>query len=149
MTKNFNLQEDEKLCIFVTKDKKASYYFDNDLHRVFTGFDNKSGFEFLILDCILKIIKEIGSMTPRRFKIYLKPLSWNTQPKNKLKVNAEIIAQTKDIQDVWNFHLFVQEGLVWLKVLLNSSLNLQNTRTLRLSNHIPHMSFSIWDTYIL
>ena len=30
MTKNFNLQEDEKLCIFVTKDKKASYYFDND-----------------------------------------------------------------------------------------------------------------------
>ena len=100
MTKNFNLQEDEKLCIFVTKDKKASYYFDNDLHRVFTGFDNKSGFEFLILDYILKIIKEIGSMTPRRFKIYLKPLSWNTQPKNKLKVNAEFIAQTKDIQDV-------------------------------------------------
>ena len=99
MTKNFNLQEDEKLCIFVTKDKKGRYCFDNALLRVFTGFDNKRGFEFLILDCILKIIKEIGSMTPRRFKIYLKPLSWNTQPKNKLKVNAEIIAQTKDIQD--------------------------------------------------
>ena len=64
------------------------------------------------------------------------------QHKNKLELNAEIIAQTKD-EDVWNFHLSVQEGLVCLKVLLNSSLNLQNTRTSRLSNHIPHMSFSI------
>ena len=64
------------------------------------------------------------------------------QHKSKLELNAEIIAQTKD-KDVWNFHLFVQEGLVCLKVLLNSSLNLQNTWTLRLSNHIPHMSFSI------
>ena len=64
------------------------------------------------------------------------------QHKSKLELNAEIIAQTKD-KDVWNFHLFVQEGLVCLKVLLNSSLNLQNTRTSRLSNHIPHMSFSI------
>ena len=64
------------------------------------------------------------------------------QHKNKLELNAEIIAQTKD-KDVWNFHLFVQEGLVCLKVLLNSSLNLQNTRTSRLSNHIPYMSFSI------
>ena len=32
------------------------------------------------------------------------------QHKNKLELNAEIIAQTKD-KDVWNFHLFVQEGL--------------------------------------
>ena len=54
MTKNFNLQGDEKFCIFVTKDKKASYYFDNVLHRVFTGFDNKSGL------VILKIIKDVG-----------------------------------------------------------------------------------------
>ena len=51
MAKNFNLQDGKKFCIFVTKDKKASYYFDNVLHRVFTGFDNKSGLEFLVLDC--------------------------------------------------------------------------------------------------
>ena len=37
----------------------------------------------------------------------LKPLSWNTQRKNILELNEEIIAQTKDIdQDVWNFYLF-------------------------------------------
>ena len=32
---------------------------------------------------------------------------------------------------------------------LNSNINLQNTGNLSLSNHIPEMSFSIWDTYIL
>ena len=56
MTKNFSLHDDEKNCIFGTKDKlkaklKASYYFDNILHRVFTGFDNNSSLEFLVLDC--------------------------------------------------------------------------------------------------
>ena len=51
MAKNFNLQDGEKFCMFVTKDKKASYYSDNVSHRVSTGFDNKSGLEFLILDC--------------------------------------------------------------------------------------------------
>ena len=50
MTKNFNLQDNEKFCIFVTKDKKASYYFDNVLRWVFTGFDNKSSLKFLVLD---------------------------------------------------------------------------------------------------
>ena len=45
-------------------------------------------------------------MTPRRFNTSIKPLSWNTQHKDKLELNAEIVAQTKDIQDVWNFHLF-------------------------------------------
>ena len=37
---------------------------------------------------------------------YMKPLLWNTQHKNKFKLNAEIIARTQDIQDVWNFHLY-------------------------------------------
>ena len=32
---------------------------------------------------------------------------------------------------------------------LNSNINLQNTRNLSLSNHIPEISFSIRDTYIL
>ena len=38
-------------------------------------------------------------MTPRSFNIYIKPLWRNTQHKNKLELNAEIIARTKDIQD--------------------------------------------------
>ena len=32
---------------------------------------------------------------------------------------------------------------------LNSNINLQDTRSLSLSNHIPEISFSIRDTYIL
>ena len=40
-------------------------------------------------------------MTPRRFNIYIKPLWWNTQHKNKLELNADVIARTKDIQDVF------------------------------------------------
>ena len=126
MAKNFNLQDDEKSCIFVTRDKRQViirsshercpvnkgvlgnftkfigkhlrlrlffkkiaglrpatllkrlwqwcfpmnftkflrtpflqntsgrlllYYFNNVLHRIFAGFDSKSGLEFLILDC--------------------------------------------------------------------------------------------------
>ena len=33
--------------------------------------------------------------------------------------------------------------------LLNSNIDLQNTRNLSLSNNKLEMSFSIWDTYIL
>ena len=47
------------------------------------------------------MIKDIGLMTPMLFNINLKPLSLNTQH----KFNAEIIAWTKDFQDVCNFHL--------------------------------------------
>ena len=54
-------------------------------------------------------------MTPRRFNIYIRPLSWNTR-KNKLELNAEIIARNKDISRCMKFS-FVQEGLLWLKVL--------------------------------
>ena len=45
MAKNFNLQDDEKFCIFATKDKGQALnsvltmsYLNNVLHRVFTGF---------------------------------------------------------------------------------------------------------------
>ena len=39
-------------------------------------------------------------MTPKRFNIYVKPFSCNTH-KNKLELNAEIIARTRGIhQDV-------------------------------------------------
>ena len=33
------------------KRQKASYYFNNVLHRIFTGFDSKSDLKLLILDC--------------------------------------------------------------------------------------------------
>ena len=46
------------------------------------------------------MIKDVGLMTPKRFNIYPKLLSKNTQHNNKLELNAEIIARTKDIQDV-------------------------------------------------
>ena len=49
--KKFNLQDNEKFGIFVTKDKKSSYYFNNVSHHwVFTDFDSKIGLKFLILD---------------------------------------------------------------------------------------------------
>ena len=63
-------------------------------------------------------------MTPRRFHIYIKRLSWNTQQKNKLELNAEIIARTKDIQDVWNFHLF-RKSFMAKSTFLHSNINLQ------------------------
>ena len=75
MTKYFNLQYKEKFCFFVTKDKKASYYFDNVLHRVFTGFDNKSGL------VILKIIKDVGVLF--LFFLYIYIYKWFTQHTKK------------------------------------------------------------------
>ena len=60
----------------------------------------KAIWNFFIFKGIGKVIKGIGLMTPRRFNIYIKRLSLNTQHKNKLELSAEIIARTKDIQDV-------------------------------------------------
>ena len=50
MAKNVTLQDDEKFCIFVTKDK-ANYYFHNVLHQVFTGFlkQKRFGISYLSL----------------------------------------------------------------------------------------------------
>ena len=76
-------------------------------------------------------------MTPKRFNIYIKPLSWNTQHKNKLKLNVEIIAQTKDIL------IFSGKSFMAKSTFFHSNINLQNTWNLSLSNHIPEMSFSI------
>ena len=50
MPKNFNLQDDEKFCIFVTKDNRQAIILTMFSHRVLTGFDSKIGLEFLILD---------------------------------------------------------------------------------------------------
>ena len=89
-------------------------------------------------------------MTPNRFNIYVKPLSWNSQRKNKLELNEEIIARTKDIdQDVWNFFICSGRSFMAKTTFLQGNINLQNTPNLSLSNHIPEMSYSIRDTYIL
>ena len=87
-------------------------------------------------------------MTPRRFNIYIKPLSWTTQRKNKLELNAEIIARIKDIQDISNFHSF-RKVFYAKSTFLHSNINLQNTQDISLSNHILKMRFPIWNTYIL
>ena len=95
-------------------------------------------------------MKDTGLMTPNRFNIYVKPLSWNTQRKNKLELNEEIIARTKDIdQDVWNFFICSGRSFMAKTTFLQGNINLQNTPNLSLSNHIPEMSYSIRDTYIL
>ena len=76
MTKNFSLQDDEKFCIFGTKDKRQAIILTMCYIEYLQVFDSKSDLEFLILDCnILKIIKYIGFLTPRRFNIYIKSLS--------------------------------------------------------------------------
>ena len=38
MAKIFNLQDNKKFCIFVTKDKRQVISLNNVLHRVFTDF---------------------------------------------------------------------------------------------------------------
>ena len=79
MAKNVNLQDDEKCCIFAAKDKTQAIILTMSYIEYLQVFDSKSDLEFLILDCkiyiILKIIKDIGFMTPRRFNIYIKSLS--------------------------------------------------------------------------
>ena len=51
------------------------------------------------------MIKGTGLVTPRRFSIYIKRFSENTQHKNKLELNGEFMARIKDIQDLPNFYL--------------------------------------------
>ena len=83
-------------------------------------------------------------MTPRRFNIYIKPLSWNTRHKNKLELTLEL-------KTLKMFEMLIYSGRSFMakSAFLNSRINLQINENLILSNHIPEMSFSIWDTYIL
>ena len=63
MAKNFNLQNNEKSCIFVTKDKRQAIILTMCYIEYLQVFDSKSDLEFHILDCniliILKIIRDI------------------------------------------------------------------------------------------
>ena len=140
MAKNFSLLDDEKFCIFVTKDKREAIILTMSYIEYLQVLTAKAVWNFLFLIVIFKLFRGVN--------VYLKPLLWSTQHKNKLELNAEIIARTKDIQNEWNFHLFIQEGLLWLEVFLNNNINLQNTRTLRSSNHIHLIWASLSETRI-
>ena len=49
------------------------------------------------------------------------------------------------------FEMLIYSGRSFMakSAFLSSRINLQINENLILSNHIPEMSFSIWDTYIL
>ena len=51
MAKNFNLQDDEKCCIFVTKDKRQAIILKMSYIEYLQVFESKSDLEFFILDC--------------------------------------------------------------------------------------------------
>ena len=51
MAKNLNLQDKEKFCIFVTKDKRQVTILAMSYIEYLQVFDSKSDLEFLILDC--------------------------------------------------------------------------------------------------
>ena len=51
MAKNFNLQDDEKFFIFVTKDKRQAIILTMSYIEYLQIFDSNSDLEFFILDC--------------------------------------------------------------------------------------------------
>ena len=51
MAKNFNLQDDEKFRIFVTKDKRQAIILTMFYNEYLQAFDSRCDLEFLILDC--------------------------------------------------------------------------------------------------
>ena len=51
MAKNFNLQDDETFCLFVTKGKRQAIILTMFYNEYLQAFDSKSDLEFLILDC--------------------------------------------------------------------------------------------------
>ena len=51
MAKNFNIYDDEKIFIFLTKDKRQAIILAMSYIEYLQVFDSKSDLEFLILDC--------------------------------------------------------------------------------------------------
>ena len=74
IAKNFNLQDNEKFCIFVTKDKRQAIILTMSYIEYLQVLTAKVVWNFLFLTVIFKIIKDIGLMTPKRFNIYMKPI---------------------------------------------------------------------------
>ena len=73
MAKNFNLQDNEKFCIFVNKDKRQAIISTMSYIEYLQVLTAKAVWNFLFL--IVKMIKGTELMTPRRFNIYIKPFS--------------------------------------------------------------------------
>ena len=73
MAKNFNLQDNEKFCIFVNKDKRQAIILTMSYIEYLQVLTAKAVWNFLFL--IVKMIKGTELMTPRRFNIYIKPFS--------------------------------------------------------------------------
>ena len=73
IAKNFTLQDDENLCIFVTKDKRQTIILT--MSYIEQVLEAKGVWNFLSLIVIFKLfqrLKNMGLMTPRKFH-------WNTQ----------------------------------------------------------------------
>ena len=68
MAKNFTLQDDEKFCIFVTKDKRQAIILTMSYIKYFQ-VATKMVWNFLFLIVIFELFQDIGLMTPRRFNI--------------------------------------------------------------------------------
>ena len=80
MAKNFNLQDNEKYCIFVTNDKRQAIILTMSYIEYLQVLTAKVVWNFLFLIVIfqlsiLKMIKGEGLMTPRRLNIYIKHFS--------------------------------------------------------------------------
>ena len=80
MAKNFNLQDNEKYCIFVTKDKRQAIILTMSYIEYLQVLTAKVVWNFLFLIVIfqlsiLKMIKGEGLMTPKRLNIYIKHFS--------------------------------------------------------------------------
>ena len=145
MAKNFNLQVNEKFCIFVNKDKRQAFILTMSYIEYLQVLTAKAVSNFLFL--IVEMIKGTELMTPRRFNIYIKPFSWNTQHKSKLETQR-LSLELKTF-NMYEIFICLERSFMTKSTFLNSNIYLQNTRNLSLSNHILEMSFSIWDTYIL
>ena len=139
MAKNFNLQDNEKYCIFVTKDKRQAIILTMSYIEYLQVLTAKVVWNFLFLIVIfqlsiLKMIKGEGLMTPRRLNIYIKHFSWNTKPKNKLETQRLSL----ELKTFKMYEIFIcsERSFMAKSTFLNSNITLQNTRSLSLSNHI-------------
>ena len=150
--KKFQSPDDEKFCIFVTKDKRQAIILTMSYIEYLQVLTAKVVWNFLFLIVIfqlsiLKMIKGEGLMTPRRLNIYIKHFSWNTKPKNKLETQRlSLELKTFKMSEIF---ICFERSFMTKSTFLNSNINLQNTRNLSLSNHILEMSLSIWGMYIL
>ena len=86
----------------------------------------------------------------RRFYIHIKPPPCNTQYRNKIIINAKVIAWTKiDIQYIWNSYLLLRRYFTAKGAFLHGNTNLEKTWNYSLSNHVRAMIFFTWNTFIL